>query len=74
MEKKIRRFVLQLNTVPQTVIHVQERKLTHAFAGTALLGPGEIDFPMAIARRSGIVGDKRRASLRTQRRRQTGQG
>ena len=59
-----RQLVLELDAVAKAVVDVEIRHLIGALGRVAVADPAEVDLPMLVAGGLGIVGAKRRATLR----------
>ena len=57
-----RRFQFELHMFAQAVIHIRYRQFHFGFAVRMVANGGDVDFPVAIARRFRIVGHHRRAA------------
>ena len=57
-------FVLELDAIAPAVIHVDVGDLVIRLAGIMVGDPAEVDLPVMIPGRAGVVGNKRRPALR----------
>jgi hypothetical protein len=60
-------LIFQLDAIPQAVVEVEVGRLIVGISWIVVGDEADVDLPMAIARRVGIVGEKWRSSLRMNR-------
>ena len=65
--EQIRHLVLELYPVSQAIVDVEERRLEFTFRLAPELRGSDIDLPVPIAGRAGVVGAQRRTALRRER-------